>query len=187
MDSKAKSHTSVLEMVKHALPEETEFHAALARSVNEASLGRTLMLMRCQAGLSQGEMGEKIGCAQGTVSKIEHSPNDGITVGELLAYAKALQLNLSVAFHPSMDAAQAMDFHAREIGRHMTQLAHQDEAIERGVRDHFKKFQNRMMDIISSGCGKLPAHPPAAAKPPPPFEIVSPVNPAAKRQEPTPV
>ena len=188
MSNKNKTYTSVLDMVKSIVPEEKEFHDSLAQSIKETSLSRTLMLMRNSAGMSQAEMAKKMECSQGTISKIEHSANADVTIGEMLAYAKALNLNLSIAFHPSMNAAQAMDFHAKEIEKHMTMLAtlaHQDKVIEHGIRAHFKKFQNRMMDIISGCCEKLPAHKQEEPKTIPAFEISAPLD-AAKKKDAVP-
>lgn len=187
-NSKVKRHDNVLDMVKDIAPKEKAFHASLARSIAETSLSRTLMLMRNHAGLSQADLGQKIGCQPDLVAKIEHSGNAAITVGEMLAYAKALNLNLSIAFHPSMNAVQAMDFHAGEIEKHMTQLAalaHQDKAIEHGIRDHFKKFGGRMSDILSGCCKKLPARKQEEPKPVPAFEISAPLD-AAKKKDAVP-
>ena len=61
--------------------------------------------MRTVRGMSQVELGEKMGCTQSKVSKLESSVDADLSLGDLTLYAAALGVSLSVKFAAAEEAA----------------------------------------------------------------------------------
>lgn len=60
------------------------------------SLVHQLSLLRQQAGLTQEEMANRLGCTQSAVSKVESGRDEDLTIKEILGYAKATQQSLII-------------------------------------------------------------------------------------------
>ncbi len=50
---------------------------------------RSLIQMRAEAGLSQAELAKRMGCTQSRISKIEHSLDEDLSIGDLNRYIRA--------------------------------------------------------------------------------------------------
>ena len=97
-----KRYTSVSEMVRQ-LSEDREFQDNLDRQISDKTLAKTMFAMRCSRGMTQSEMASKLHCTQSRVSKLENSGVDAIKVSDLIDYAQALGLKLSISFKQSVD------------------------------------------------------------------------------------
>ena len=111
-----KQYKSVSEMVKHLTDE--EFHKEFNREIVDKRLAKTLFAMRCSKGITQAEMASLLGCTQSRVSKLENSGTNAIKISDLVSYAQALKLNMSVSFHKELTSAEWVKFHTFQIKKH---------------------------------------------------------------------
>ncbi len=152
-----KTYDSVVDLMRDLSGEESA--EKLEENLDKKTLATTLMALRCNADITQKQMAEKLGVAQSKISKLEHSEFDKINVGDLLAYAGALDFNLSVEFHKRNYAAEHVKYHAIEINNHLQELAklaHKDDKINAKVTDFFVEAAVNLLDIIDSGFELLP-------------------------------
>lgn len=176
-----KKYQSVSELVGH-LTNDKKLQAEFEREVADKNLAKTLFSMRCSKGLTQADMAKRIDCTQSRVSKLEDTPAADIRVGDLMSYAKALDLNLSIGFHPEMTSAECVKLHAFEIKRHLdllAQLAHRDDAIFEGVKKFFAEALDNILSLFTESAKKLPKAP---ARKHPLLEVSSPM-PSSHRTE----
>lgn len=153
-----KQYTSVPEMVKH-LSDDKDFSEAFEQEVSEKALAKTLFAMRCAEGLTQSEMASRLDCSQSRVSKLENANTDGIKVSDLIAYAQALSLNMSLNFYKGMTAVECVKFHAIQIKKHLdhlAELAHRDDAIFEGVKNFYGEYLLNILRLFEQSAEKLP-------------------------------
>lgn len=93
-----KSHSNVVEMVRDLLPDDPGFADDLERHIAARSVGRTLSHLRASAGLSEAELAAKLGWKTAKVEKIEVMPDANLKLGDILAYAKAIDFPLTLEF-----------------------------------------------------------------------------------------
>lgn len=162
----AKHYQSVSEMVG-AVIDDKAFKQEFEREVADRSLAGTLFAMRCRNGITQADMARRLGCTQSRLSKLEHSGMDGIRMSDLVAYAKALDLNLSISFHKSMTAVECVKFHALQIKKHLdhlARLAHRDDEIFAGVKTFYAEYILNVLRLFKDSVQRLPKV--VEAKPP---------------------
>ena len=68
--------------------------------IKARQLSRLLSVMRSEKKMSQTQAAEKLGWSQGRVSKLETKEDRAVSVGDLLDYANALDLEMSIVFLP---------------------------------------------------------------------------------------
>ena len=153
-----KQYSSVLEMLKGTGASKRTIKA-VEKLIKERTLVTHLITLRCQHNMTQKELADKIGCTQSRVSKIESSMNREIVVGDLLDYAKALNLRLEIGYrHPSEKLVDLIKYHAFKIARYLselTKLAKDDADIKKGVRDFHKEAQHNLNRFINDSLNKL--------------------------------
>ena len=106
-----------------------EFLSRLQQDIDDHRPAKVLFTMRSVAGKTQGEMARLIGRSQGYVSTLETSTVDRIGASDLVVYARALDLRLSIWFGRKMKAIEAIKHHAYEIRRildHLIEIAGDD-------------------------------------------------------------
>lgn len=131
----------------------------LQQEIDDTRLAKTLVAMRTGAGITQGEIGAKLGRTQGAISKLEHAGNDAIKVSDLVAYADALGLTLSISFQKDVTAAESVKYHAFQIQKHLDHLAtlaHRDDDILEGVKRFFSETLYNVLRLIGASLEKLP-------------------------------
>ncbi len=79
----AKTYQNVEEMVKD-LSENNKLKKDALREIKSKTLSKYLFSLRCEHGLTQAKLSKKMNCSQGTISKIENSYDNEITVKDLL-------------------------------------------------------------------------------------------------------
>lgn len=154
-----KNYRSVLEMVKD-LSINKDFQREFAKEVSDKRLSKTLFAMRCSRGLTQAEMATLMGCTQSRLSKLENSSMDSIKVADLVAYAKALKLGMSIQFHEEMTLVESVKFHSFEIQKNLGQLAelaHRDDALFEGVKKFYTESLINILTFFEESAKKLPA------------------------------
>jgi transcriptional regulator with XRE-family HTH domain len=170
-----KRYKSVIDLVEDIIEDE-EFKEELKKDLQDKSLAHKLFGMRCAAGITQSEMAEKIGCDQSRISKLENAGLYSIKVGDLLAYTKALELNLSIRFHKSANAADCIKFHVLEVKKQMDYLAglaHGDSEICNSIT---KFFGDTFIDIINNFLESVEKLPVEEEIKPPTLEIKEHIN-----------
>ena len=177
----AKTYKSVSEMVKN-LAGDKAFAENFEKEAANRILANALFNLRCSNGVTQKEMAERIGCTQSRISKLESSGADSIKVSDLVDYAKALDLCVTVTFHPEMNAVEAVKFHAFEIKKHLEHLAtlaHKDDGIFEGVSRFFSEAVHNLVTIVQMSAKKLPKK---ATEKRPILEVASPAETTENRE-----
>ncbi len=157
----AKRYKTVLDLVKN-VSDDKAFQSELKEEIISKSLAKALFAMRCSKGITQEEMARRLGCSQGKISKLENSTVEHTKVSDIVAYAKAMKLQLSICFHDRLTATEWIKFHVFEIRRHLdhlAKLAHEDQDIEDGVRGFIKDTIYNFFRMIKKSTDLLPAQP----------------------------
>jgi transcriptional regulator with XRE-family HTH domain len=132
-----RTYSSVSELyAKHASAEECD---SFVKFLNSRKLSKTLFTLRSKAGLTQKELAEKIGITQSKVSKIEHSQDVTLTIGDILQYCEGLNLQLHIGLMPDgMSLVNRVKFHWIELQKHLDtiqEISKGDSAMENAARD----------------------------------------------------
>lgn len=92
-----KQYRSVIEMVND-ISDDKKFTKSVEKEINTRQIAKTLFAMRCKSGLTQADIAKKMGCTQGKVSKIENVLDTDISMGDLLKYCSAMNMQLEINF-----------------------------------------------------------------------------------------
>jgi transcriptional regulator with XRE-family HTH domain len=151
----AKQYKSVEELIND-LSEDDAFKRKVSAKLAANKLSKLLSAIRCKNNLTQKQLAEKIGCWQGTISKIESSDDDDLSIKDLRNYAKALGLGLAISF-PEKKTVRYTDrvkFHALQMQRYLQMIADTakgDAAIVAGAEDfHVEALYNVNKLILES-------------------------------------
>jgi len=146
-----KTYQSVEEMVKD-LSEDSKVKSDILNEINSKMLSRYLFSLRCERGLTQAQLAEKIKCSQGTISKIENSDDTEITIKDLLVYGEALGLQLEVGFRmASVNTVGLIKHHFSKITGYLDKLlklAGKDKVMIKGVRNVHIDTINNLNEVI---------------------------------------
>jgi predicted XRE-type DNA-binding protein len=131
-----KQYKSVVEMVND-VSDDTEFNKSVEKEINTKQIAKTLFAMRCKAGLNQAEIAKKMECTQGKVSKMENALDTDISVGDLVKYCSAMNMQLEVNFFDRRltmaDKVKHFYFQLKALLDKIIETAKGDEVMERGV------------------------------------------------------
>jgi len=131
-------------------------YAALAERTR---LSRLLFALRCRAGLTPVGLAQRVGCAQSVVSRIENASDEDLTVGDLLRYARALDLGMQVGFG-AKDATLVnsirshLDGLSRDL-RQLLDLAGDDLSILAGAASVFKGTAEQFVAVLTESADRL--------------------------------
>ncbi|MGL6073511.1 MAG: helix-turn-helix domain-containing protein [Fimbriiglobus sp.] len=89
VDSSAKSHGNVADMLKDLLEDDVEFATELDDKLRQRQFVKALAIIRNRAGLSQQQLAEKMGCTQSKISKLESGLDADLKHGDVLGILKA--------------------------------------------------------------------------------------------------
>lgn len=136
MDSKKSyADTSAL-FAQYSSPEEVD---VFNKYLTSRKLSKALFALRCKAGLTQLQVAEKSGFTQSKVSKIEHSKDVDLSVGDILSYCKAIDIELNVALIPDgTGLVNKVKFHWFEIQMALNEIqkiSKGDEDMEKAAKD----------------------------------------------------
>jgi len=131
-----KKYTSVSEMfARHATSEESN---DLNQMVASKKLSKQLFSLRCMADMTQAELAKKSGMSQSKISKIEHSDDRDLSIGDILDYCKALDFHLNIGIMPAgMKLPNLVKFHWFETQKHLRkilELSDGDEEMEKAAQ-----------------------------------------------------
>jgi len=137
-----------------------EVRDEVEKELEARRLIRRLITMRAAAGLSQSQIAERMGCSQGTISKLEHSKDDDLTLGDIKAYAEAVSGAFKWAVTPNdLTPVDQVKEHALAIDGHMrsmAKLAHVDDNIAKSVVKFFGEVLFGMYRLIGDAASQLP-------------------------------
>lgn len=153
-----KTYASVSDLVRDTC--DADFADEFDRHLAEHRMSKILTVIRCNKGLTQGDVGDKIGCGQAKVSKMERTPDLDLNFGDIIRYAYSLGQSMHVVFMPSSTSAvDHIRFHMNsikhELGR-LVQLAGDDRAIGDGIEAYAIYNVEKYIAMIDDTLNKLP-------------------------------
>ena len=120
--------------------------------INARRLSLLLTVMRSQQGMNQQQAADKCGCTQSRISKIEYKEDRKLTIGELLDYSDALELDLSVMFLPKkmkiVDRVKLHAFQIEQLLQRLVKLSKGDKQMEKAVKAFHSECLANMLSII---------------------------------------
>ena len=148
----AKRYKNVAEMVQGMdLPPDQKKRQM--EYLHARQLSRTLTVMRAQTGLSQVQVAEKLGWSQGRVSKLESKTDRDISVGDLLDYLKALDMQMTMTFLPEktkiVDQVKFHAFEMQKLLQHLVKLCKGDEDMVKGVENFHDQCLVNLIGMVS--------------------------------------
>jgi transcriptional regulator with XRE-family HTH domain len=152
------SYQSVGDLVRGVV-DDRGFAEALRKDIVDLRLAKVLFTMRAVAGKTQAELAGAVGRSQASISKLENSTIDRIRVSDLVAYARALDLQLSIRFEHKMRSVEAIKYHAVQIRRildHLVKVAGEDQDIVKGVKNLHVETLINMVQLVVESAAKLP-------------------------------
>lgn len=160
--SKAKKtgFNSVAELAKDAFEDEPALVEELDAQLSARQVVRALFAMRSARGVSQAEIASKLNCSQSRVSKIENGVDADLSLGELEAYARALDCDPVLTFQKRHSTAvDRVKHHAFAIRRELdviAKLAGNDSTLRQGVASFFGEAFFNIVKMISESVKSLP-------------------------------
>ncbi len=120
--------------------------------INSRRLSRLLTVMRSRKGMNQQKAAKKCGCTQSRISKLEYKEDRKITIGELLDYSEALDMEMSVVFLPrKLRIVDHVKLHAAQIEhllRYLVKLSKGDADMEAAADNFHNQCMKKMISII---------------------------------------
>ena len=146
-----KKYKSVNDLIKSMdLPQDQQQEQI--EYINSRHLSRILTLMRTQKGMNQQAAAEKCGCTQSRISKMEYKEDRKITIGELLDYSDALDMEMSLVFLPKkLRIVDHVKLHAAQIEnllKRLVSLSRGDKAMAKAINSFHSECLTNMLSII---------------------------------------
>lgn len=114
--------TSVAEMVR-ATSDDAEFIKDVERRIAQRQLLKHLVAHRVKSGMSQKDVADKCECTQSRISKLESSTDEDTRLGDLAAYADAIEMQVRTTIAPrSHTVVDEIKYHAFVIKKLLEQL-----------------------------------------------------------------
>lgn len=158
--AKKTGYSSVADLARNAFKDDTGFVEELEEELSSRQVVRALFAMRSARNVSQAEIAAQLKCTQSKVSKIENGVDADLSVGELEAYAKALDCDVMLTFQKRHStAADRVKQHAFAIKRdldEMARLAGDDSTLQKGVASFFGEAFFNIVRMISDSAKSLP-------------------------------
>ena len=147
--------SSVKQMVREVVGDE-KFQARVERQLDRQRMGKVLFALRTSNGITQEEMAKRLRISQSKVSKIEHTDDVKMRLGDLMAYTDALDVQMSVFFHKT--AVDRVKFHAFQIKQNLDQLtalAQEDKVMLDGVAQFYGETLNNFLRLFQKSVVNL--------------------------------
>jgi transcriptional regulator with XRE-family HTH domain len=158
--AKKTGFSSVADLAKVAFHDDLALVEELESELSARQVVRALFAMRSARGVSQAEIASQLSCSQSRVSKIENGVDADLSVGELEAYAKALDCDVVLTFQKRHSTAvDRVKQHAFAIKREldtMAKLAGNDSTLQKGVASFFGEAFFNIVRLISESAKSLP-------------------------------
>ena len=137
-----KRYPSVVEMVSDlASP---DFAKQFKEERAKTRLARTLFNLRHLAGLTEGDVAERLGWTAKRVENFERREVDKINFGDFERYLTAIGLNAEISFFeeelPIVDHVKYHVFETRKLMHQLTDIVEEDEKISQEVEKFFGEY-----------------------------------------------
>ncbi|MEX2443112.1 MAG: helix-turn-helix transcriptional regulator [Alkalispirochaeta sp.] len=99
----SKRYSSISEVVNDFIDDQS-FRERFEQEIGDKRVAKTLFAIRARSGKSQQEMAGLLGCTPDAISRLENSRNDEVTVRDLVSFAHANELSLTIAFYAQPSA-----------------------------------------------------------------------------------
>ena len=139
--AKKTGFSSVADLARVAFEDDADLAAELESELSSRQVVRALFAMRSARGVSQAEIASQLECSQSRVSKIENGVDADLSIGELEAYAKALDCDVMLTFQKRHSTAvDRVKQHAFAIKRELdglAKMAGRDSKLGKGIAAFF--------------------------------------------------
>ncbi len=153
-----KQFKNVEDMIK-GLSDDKKFSDDTIQEIREKTISKFLFSLRCEQGLTQKQMAEKIGYSQSRISRIESAYDKDLKVEDLLMYGKALKFQLEVGYRAeSTKITDLIKYHAfkiKEYSDKLAELAGKDKDMVTGVLNFYGEMVFNLDKIINGSFSKL--------------------------------
>jgi transcriptional regulator with XRE-family HTH domain len=125
----------------------------------EKKIATLLAALRAQAGLTQQELAKKIGRTQGSISKIENTPDRDITLGILQDYSRATGDRVSLTCGKPMNHVEQVKNHAFSMRRHLEALANiaqKHDELQPHIQGFFGEAFFNILSILAECQDRMP-------------------------------
>ncbi len=133
------------------------------RCVNSRTLIKELIALRTSAGLSQSDVAKKMDCSQSRISKLEHSLDDDLALGDVRQYMAALDLKMLVGGKKNswslVDEIKVMAIGIKRKLEELAELAGEDESIASGIASFYAEAFFNFNKMLIDNAGRLPSNP----------------------------
>lgn len=157
----SKSATSVLDMIREI--EDDDFTAELETILAERRILKSLIAMRIAAGVSQGDIADRLECSQSRISKLERAKDGDLKLDELAAYGAATGHEFEIIRHRKgstpVDRVKAYAFCIHRELKLLASLAKCDQKISKGVGEFFGETFFNMVNLMNDAARGLPERP----------------------------
>jgi transcriptional regulator with XRE-family HTH domain len=136
-----------------------EIREAVSELEKETHLTAQLTRMRIQAGLTQEEMAEAVGCTQGCVSKWESGRDEDLDIKTIRAYTKATGQRVGVLIGQPLNHAEAIKIHVAGIQKRLLALAklsHANGELQAEINNFFGEFCLNIFSVMADASEVLP-------------------------------
>lgn len=159
--AKKTGFSSVADLARRAFKDDPDLVDELEEDLSSRQVVRALFAMRSARSVSQAEIASQLKCSQSKVSKIENGVDADLSVGELEAYARALDCDVVLTFQKCHStSADRVKQHAFAIKRELDDLAciaGDDSTLRKGVASFFGEAFFNIVRMISESAKSLPA------------------------------
>lgn len=159
--AKKTGFSSVADLARRAFKDDPDLVDELEEDLSSRQVVRALFAMRSARNVSQAEIASQLKCSQSKVSKIENGVDADLSVGELEAYARALNCDVVLTFQKRHStSADRVKQHAFAIKRELDDLAciaGDDSTLRKGVASFFGEAFFKIVRMISESAKSLPA------------------------------
>lgn len=156
--STGRSYSSVADLLRGEKAGEA-LQKDVAKRTAQNRISTLLAAVRAQAGMTQQELAENLGCTQGRISKIERMADRDITIGVIQDYARATMNRITLFCGKPENHVQAVKTHASSIRKHLKALANiaqKHDELEPHIQGFFGEAFFNILDILTECQGSLP-------------------------------
>ena len=123
-----RKYTNVTEMMDGLKTSKTVKNS-VEKETKGKMLAHYLFTLRCANKMSQKDIAKKLKCSQSKISKVESSYDTDLAVQDLIGYAAACDLELSIGFrNKNIKIVDLIKFHTFQIQAYLNQLRELEKA-----------------------------------------------------------
>jgi len=158
--AKNKRYSTVSDLMADVLPDDATFVDELQEQIDRRRLVRGLASLRNAKKVSQEEIAKVADCGQSRISKIENGYDSDVKIGDLEAYANALDCDIQVVLRSRdmtlVDEVKFLAFRMKKCFDRMSELAHKDDDVATGVAAFHIEALFNLVDVVTKSAKRLP-------------------------------